>query len=98
MSEGPADAGFTLPGRCGAGAAHDLAAAGRGLAPGARLRIEAGAVERMSCAAAIAVISLARSAAATGGAVIVGAPSRAFTDAFADLGLYAALMAMEFAE
>ena len=44
------------------------------------------------------VSSLAQAAAQTGGAVIIGAPTNAFTDAFADLGLFESLMNMEFAE
>ena len=50
MTDAPPVTDFTLPERCGAAAAHDLAAAGRALAPGARLRIDASAVARMSCA------------------------------------------------
>lgn len=98
MSDAPASAEFTLPERCGASAAHDLVAAGRALDPGARMRIDAGAVARMSCATVVALISLARAATQTGGAVIVSAPTNAFTDAFADLGLFESLMNMEFAE
>jgi anti-anti-sigma regulatory factor len=98
MSDAPASAEFTLPKRCGASAAHDLVAAGRALDPGARMRIDAGAVARMSCATVVALISLARAATQTGGAVIVCAPTNAFTDAFADLGLFESLMNMEFAE
>ncbi len=97
MSDAPI-ADFTLPERCGASAAHDLVAAGRALDPGARMRIDAGAVARMSCATVVALISLARAAAGTGGAVIIRAPTDAFTDAFADLGLFESLMNMEFAE
>ena len=89
---------FTLPERCGASAAHDLAAAGRALDPGARLRIDANAVARMSCTAVVALISLAQTAAQAGGAVIIRAPTDAFTDAFADLGLFESLMNLEFAE
>ena len=98
MSDTPASADFTLPERCGASAAHDLAAAGRALDPGASMRIDASAVARMSCATAVALISLARTVAGTGGAVIVRAPTGAFTDAFADLGLFEPLMNMRFAE
>lgn len=98
MSDDPAITDFTLPERCGASAAHDLVAAGRALAPGARLRIDAGAVARMSCATIVALISLAQTATQTGGAVIVRTPTGAFNDAFADLGLFASLMNMEFAE
>ncbi len=98
MSDASASAEFTLPERCGASAAHDLVAAGRALDPGARMRIDAGAVARMSCATVVALISLARAATQTGGAVIVCAPTNAFTDAFADLGLFESLMNMEFAE
>ncbi len=98
MSDAPASAEFTLPERCGASAAHELVAAGRALDPGARMRIDAGAVARMSCATVVALISLARAATQTGGAVIVCAPTNAFTDAFADLGLFESLMNMEFAE
>jgi len=98
MTDAPPVTDFTLPERCGAAAAHDLAAAGRALAPGARLRIDASAVARMSCATAVTLISLARTAAGTGGAVIIRAPTGAFTDAFADLGLFEALMNMQFAE
>ncbi len=50
MADAPAITDFTLPERCGASAAHDLASAGRALDPGARMRIDAGAVARMSCA------------------------------------------------
>lgn len=98
MSDDPAVANFTLPERCGASTAHDLVAAGRSLEPGARMRIDAGAVERMSCATIVALISLAQNATKAGGAVMIGAPTNAFTDAFADLGLYESLMNMEFAE
>ncbi len=98
MTDAPAIADFVLPERCGAAAAHDLAAAGRALDPGAGMRIDAGAVARMSCATAVTLISLARTAAGSGGAVIIRAPTSAFTDAFADLGLFEALMNMEFAE
>jgi hypothetical protein len=52
----------------------------------------------MSCAVAVALISVVRFAADTGGGVVVAAPSSAFTDAFADLGLFESLMSMEFAE
>jgi anti-anti-sigma regulatory factor len=98
MTDAPAITEFTLPERCGASAAHDLVAAGRALDPGAQLRIDANAVARMSCATVVALISLAQAAAQTGGAVIIGAPTNAFTDAFADLGLFESLMNMEFAE
>ena len=98
MSDAPASADFTLPEHCGASAAHDLVAAGLALAPGARLRIDAGAVARISCATIVALISLAQTATQTGGAVIVRTPTDAFTDAFADLGLFESLMNMEFAE
>ncbi len=98
MTDGPPIAEYTLPELCGASAAHDLVAAGRALDPGARMRIDAGAVARMSCATVVALISLARAATQTGGAVIVCAPTNAFTDAFADLGLFESLMNMEFAE
>ncbi|MCH8169501.1 MAG: STAS domain-containing protein [Proteobacteria bacterium] len=100
MTDAPAItiAEFTLPERCGASAAHDLVAAGRALAPGARMRIDAGAVARMSCATAVTLISLARSVAGTGGEVVIRTPTGAFTDAFADLGLFEALMHMQFAE
>jgi anti-anti-sigma regulatory factor len=98
MSDAPAITEFTLPERCGSSAAHDLVAAGRALDPGARLRIDAGAVARMSCATVVALISLAQAATQTGGAVIVRTPTDAFTDAFADLGLFEPLMNMEFAE
>ena len=94
----PDIADFTLPERCGASAAHDLVAAGRALQPGARMRIDTGAVARMSCAVAVALISLARTAAETGGEVIIHAPAAAFTDAFADLGLFEPLMNMQFTE
>ena len=89
---------WPLPERCGPSAAHELVAAGRALEPGASMRIEAGEVERMSCALAIALVSVAQAAADTGGAVIIRAPTNAFTDAFADLGLFESLMKMEFAE
>jgi anti-anti-sigma regulatory factor len=98
MSDTPAVADFTLPERCGSSCAHDLAAVGLNLAPGTRLRIEAGAVERMSCAAIVVLISLAQTLAKTGGAMVVDAPTNAFTGAFADLGLYESLMNMEFAQ
>ncbi len=98
MTDAPPVTDFTLPERCGAAAAHDLAAAGRALDPGARMRIDAGAVGRMSCAVIVALVSLAEAAAETGGAVIIRAPTGAFTDAFADLGLFEALMNMQFAE
>ena len=98
MSDAPTTTDFTLPERCGATLARDLVAAGRAMSEGARLQIDAGAVSRMSCAAVVTVISLAQSAAATGGAVIIRAPTNAFTDAFADLGLFEALIKMEFAE
>jgi anti-anti-sigma regulatory factor len=52
----------------------------------------------MSCATAVTLISLAQTAAGSGGAVIIRAPTGAFTDAFADLGLFEALMNMQFAE
>ncbi len=96
MSDSPAITDFTLPERCGASAAQDLVAAGRALDPGARLRIDAGAVTRMSCAAIVALISLAQTARQTGGAVIVQTPTDAFTDSFTDLGLFESLMNMEF--
>ena len=89
---------FNLPERCGASAAHDLTAAGRALEPGTRMRIDAGAVGRMSAATIVVLVSLAEAAAATGGAVIIRAPTNAFTDAFTDLGLFESLMKMEFAE
>ncbi len=98
MTDDAPIAGFTLPERCGASAAHDLVAAGRALDPGASMRIEAGAVGRMSCAIVLALVSVAQAAADTGGAVIIRAPTDAFTDAFADLGLFESLMNMEFAE
>jgi anti-anti-sigma regulatory factor len=98
MRDDPVAAEFTLPERCGASTAHDLVAMGRSLAPGARLCVEAAAVVRMSCATIVALISLAQTATETGGAVIIRAPNNAFTDAFANLGLYESLMNMEFAE
>ncbi len=98
MSDGPTITDFTLPERCGTSTAHGIVAAGRALAPGARLRIDASAVARMSCATIVALISLAQTAKQTGGAVIVRTPTGAFTDAFADLGLFESLMNMEFAE
>ena len=98
MSDNPAAAELVLPERCGVSTAHDLVAMGRSLVPGGQLCVEAAAVVRMSCATIIALISLAQAATETGGAVIVRAPSNAFTDAFADLGLYESLMNMEFAE
>ncbi|MFQ5565196.1 MAG: STAS domain-containing protein [Paracoccaceae bacterium] len=98
MTDALATAEFTLPERCGASAAHDVVAAGRALEPGASMRIDAGAVARMSCAVVVALLSLAQAAAATGGAVVIRAPTDAFTDAFADLGLFEALMKMQFAE
>ena len=98
MTDAPAIADFALPERCGPSDAHELVAAGRALEPGASMRIEAGEVERMSCALAVALVSVAQAAADTGGAVIIRAPTNAFTDAFADLGLFESLMKMEFAE
>ncbi len=50
LNDDPEATDFTLPERSGVSTAHDFAAAGRALAPGARLRVEAGAVARMSCA------------------------------------------------
>ena len=52
----------------------------------------------MSCATVVALICLSRTAAETGGEVIIRAPTSAFTDAFADLGLFEPLMNMQFAE
>ena len=98
MSDNPTITDFTLPERSGASTAHDLVAAGRALSPGAPMRIDAGAVARMSCTTVVALISLAQAAAGTGGAVIIRAPTNAFTDAFTDLGLFETLMKMEFAE
>ena len=98
MNDGSGTTDFTLPDRSGVSTAHDLAAAGRSLEAGARLRVDAGAVTRISCATIIALISLTRAAVENGGAVIIRAPTNAFTDAFADLGLFESLMNMEFAE
>jgi anti-anti-sigma regulatory factor len=104
MSDAPAPAiasastDFALPERCGASTANELVAVGRALAPGVRMQVDASAVARMSCATAVALISLARTVAETGGAVIIRAPTGAFTDAFADLGLFEPLMNMQFAE
>ena len=98
MNEDPEVTDFTLPERAGASTAHDLAAAGRALEPGTKLRVEAGAVVRMSCATIVALISLTRAAAENGGAVIIRTPTNAFTDAFSDLGLFESLMNMEFSE
>lgn len=98
MSKDISAAEFTLPERCGASVAHDLVTAGRALAPGAQLRVEADLVARISCASIVALISVAQAATEAGGAVVIRAPTNAFTDAFADLGLYESLMNMEFAE
>jgi len=99
MSGDKQEAGaLALPERCGVSAAQEIAEAGRGLEPGGRLDIDAGQVSRMSCATAVALVSAARSATASGGALVIRAPTAAFTDAFADLGLFEALMNMEFAE
>ena len=97
MTDEPAITDFPLPERRGPSAAHNLVAAGRELDPGASLRIEASEVERMSCAIVLALVSVAQAAADTGGAVIIRAPTNAFTDAFADLGMFESLMKMEFA-
>jgi anti-anti-sigma regulatory factor len=98
MSDDRVSDDFTLPERCGASTAHDLVIVGRNLELGAQLRIDAAGVERMSCATVVTLISLARAATKSGGAVVICAPTSAFTDAFADLGLYGSLMNMEFAE
>lgn len=87
-----------LPERCGSSAAETLRTAGLKLKPGGRLEIDAGAVERMSAVTAVAVLSLARTAAEIEAAAVIRRPTRAFTDAFADLGLFEPLMSMEFAE
>jgi len=88
---------FVLPQRCGASATHELVAAGLKLGAGGRMEIDASAVVRMSCAAVVALISLVESTGSAGGGVVIRAPAAAFTDAFADLGLFEALMKMEFA-
>jgi anti-anti-sigma regulatory factor len=90
--------GITLPERCGLSAAHQIAAEGAVLPPGEKLRIDASSVTRMSCAVVVALISAAKTLAETGGGIVVRAPNAAFTDAFADLGLFEFLMQMEFAE
>lgn len=89
---------LALPDRCGRAVAHQIVAAGAALPPGGRLCIGAAAVQRMSCAAAIALISVAKTIAPEGGKIVIRAPSATFTDAFADLGLFESLMKMEFAE
>ena len=100
MSEAPTEGKteIALPERCGASCAHELVEAGRAMEPGGRLTIGADQVSRMSCAAVVALISLAKTAAQTGGNVVIRAPTGAFTDAFSHLGLFESLMSMEFAE
>lgn len=99
MSDENRSAGtIALPARCGVSAAQIVVEAGLGLTPGARLEVDATNVERMSCAVTVALVSAARTVAGAGGALVVRTPSAAFTDAFADLGLFEALMQMEFAE
>jgi len=99
MSGDKQEAGaLARPERCGVSVAQEIAEAGRGLEPGCRFDIDASQVLRMSCTAAVALVSVARSATASGGALVIRAPTAAFTDAFADLGLFEALTNMEFAE
>jgi anti-anti-sigma regulatory factor len=87
-----------LPERCGLSAAQQIVAAGAALPAGGKLQIDAGAVTRMSCATVVALISAAKTLAEAGGGIVVREPNAAFTDAFADLGLFEFLMQMEFAE
>lgn len=100
MSEETQDAQpeIALPERCGISVAHDLVEAGQAMQPGGRIVIGAEAVDRMSCAAVIALVSLSKTAALTEGSVVIRAPTAAFTDAFSHLGLFESLMSMEFAE
>lgn len=86
-----------LPERCGLDAAREIAAAAASAEDG-RLTVEADGVARMSAPATMALVAAARSLAAAKGAVVIRAPSPAFTEAFSDLGLFADMMTMEFAE
>ena len=92
------DTAIPLPARCGSSVAHEIVAASRAMEPAGRIVVTADAVARMSCATVLALVSLARTAAQTGGTVVVKSPTAAFTDAFSDLGLFDSLMSMEFAE
>lgn len=67
-------------------------------AGGARPVLEAGAVEELPAAYVLVLTSLLRAEAERGAKVAVIAPSAAFVDAFADLGLFQDLMKMEFCQ
>jgi len=96
--ENRAACAIALPERCGVPAAQAVIEAGLGLEPGARLEVDATEVARMCCASIVALVSAARTAADAGGALVIRTPTAAFTDAFSDLGLFEALMNMEFSE
>lgn len=87
-----------LPARCGLSMAHDLKTAAMALPEKGRLSLDASEVGRMSAPVVMALVSAAASLAEAGGAVVVRAPTAAFTDAFADLGLFGQLMTLEFTE
>lgn len=67
-------------------------------AGGALPVIDARGVEHLSTAYALVLVSLARARAADGRRLAILAPSAAFVDAFADLGLFQDLMKMEFCQ
>ena len=87
-----------LPARCGLSVARDLKAAAQALPENGKLSLDASEVGRMSAPVVMALISAAGSLGEDGGGVVVRAPTPAFTDAFADLGLFGQLMTLEFTE
>ena len=97
MTDAPAET-IQLPSRCGLSVARDLKAAAEALTATEKLSLDASEVARMSAPVVMALISAAGGLDGESGGVVVRAPTPAFTEAFADLGLFGQLMALEFTE
>lgn len=95
-AEAGAAAPLVLPARVTQPMAESFLAAAR--EGGALPVIDARGVEHLSTAYALVLVSLARARAAEGRRLAILAPSAAFVDAFADLGLFQDLMKMEFCQ
>jgi hypothetical protein len=90
MPDPPDEERVILPADLGFAAARELHARLLAVADRPAVLIEAGAVERMSTAAVLVLVSFLTPPAAVEGA------SGAFVDTFSELGLFASLMRMEF--
>jgi len=88
---------IVVPERAGIAEAEALHAHLRALPPGAPIRLEASAVQTLSTAFVLTVVSALNSRAEVTPPATVINPSAAFVDAFTDLGLFQDLMKMEFA-